>query len=534
MTALAAAPATSPSTPSPAPASSAYAELCELLRNTSTLGAVSQLLSWDQETYMPPLGAGTRAEQQAMMAALVHERRTSPRIGELIGACERDDALVGKAGSETAANIREMRRDYDLATKLPGELVAELARVGSQSQEVWKKAREKSDFAMFAPWLEKMMALTRRKAECYGVKAGPDGPGELYDALLNEYEPGMTAKRIEAIFTPLRASLGELIAQVGASKAKVSTKCLQVKVEPADQHEFGHLVIEAMGFDLRAGRLDVTTHPFCSGLSPGDTRLTTRYRDEKFTDALYGTMHEAGHGLYEQGLPKMAQGKRPGLFGQPLSEAISLGIHESQSRMWENFVGRSKHFWKWAHPLIGKHLSRKFEKYGVKDFYAATNTVTPSFIRVEADEGTYNMHVMIRFELERALLAGQLAVKDIPGEWNKRYKDYLGVKVPDDRRGCLQDVHWSFGLIGYFPTYTLGNLYAAQFWETIQEQIPDLNKQISKGKLLPLKEWLNENIHRHGRRYLAADLCKRVTGKELSAEPLLRHLREKAAAVYGV
>ena len=261
----------------------------------------------------------------------------------------------------------------------------------------------------------------------------------------------------------------------------------------------------------------MTTHPFCfRAFAPGDTRLTTRYRDEKFTDALYGTMHEAGHGLYEQGLPKGPSGKKPGYFGQPLRTRFSLGIHESQSRMWENFVGRSKPFWKWAHPLIVKHLSKKFDKWSAKDFYAAANTTRPSFIRVEADEGTYNMHVMIRFEIERALLSGQMSVKDVPAEWNKRYKDYLGVDVPDDRRGCLQDVHWSFGLIGYFPTYTLGNLYAAQFWETIQEALPDLNKQIAKGKFLELKEWLNTNIHRHGRRYLAAELCKRVTGKELS------------------
>jgi carboxypeptidase Taq len=383
---------------------------------------------------------------------------------------------------------------------------------------------------MFAPWLEKMYALTRQKAECYGV---PEG-GELYDALLNEYEPGMTARETDKIFTPLRARLTDLIQKVAASKTKVSTKCLEVKCDPADQHKLGQHVIEAMGFDLNAGRLDVTTHPFCSGFAPGDTRLTTRYRDEKFTDALYGTMHEAGHGLYEQGLPKMPHGKKPGLFGQPLGDSISLGIHESQSRMWENFVGRSKSFWKWAHPLIVKRLSRKFEKWGAKDFYAATNTVKPSFIRVEADEGTYNMHIMVRFEIERALLAGDMKIKDVPAEWNRRYQEYLGIEVPDDRRGCLQDVHWSFGLIGYFPTYTLGNLYAAQFWETIEEQIPDLHKQIAKGKFLELKDWLNQHIHRHGRRYLAADLCKRVTGKELSADPLLRHLTSKAEAVYGI
>jgi carboxypeptidase Taq len=538
ITAPSVSPSTSPAAPS---AGAAYIELCERLRQEATLGAVAQLLNWDQETYMPPAGAANRADQQAILAAIVHQRKTDPRIGELLATCEGDPALT-KVGSESAANLREMRRDYDLATKLPNELVAELARVGSQAQEVWKDARHKSDFAMFAPWLEKMYALTRRKAECYGVPAGGSG-GELYDALLNEYEPGMTARQIEAIFTPLRARLAALIAQVQGSKTKVSTKCLEVKCAPADQHKLGLLVIEAMGFDLDAGRLDVTTHPFCSGLAPGDTRLTTRYRGEKFTDALYGTMHEAGHGLYEQGLPKGPQtspsrkrgsSDSNGLFGQPLGDAISLGIHESQSRMWENFVGRSKPFWKWAHPLIVKHLSKKFDKWSAKDLFAATNTTKPTFIRVEADEGTYNMHIMIRFEIERALLAGDMKVKDVPAEWNKRYKDYLGIEVPDDRRGCLQDVHWSFGLIGYFPTYTLGNLYAAQFWETINEQIPDLSKQISKGKFLELKTWLNENIHRHGRRYLAADLCKRVTGKELSADPLMRHLTEKAEAVYGI
>lgn len=523
------APSVSPSTTPGPSAGPAYAELCELLRQAATLSAVDQLLNWDQETYMPHAAAANRAEQQSLLAAIVHQRKTDPKIGDLISRCE-SDATLNKPGTDTAANLREMRRDYDLATKLPNELVAELAKVGSQAQEVWKEARQKSDFKMFAPWLEKMYTLIRRKAECYGVPAG----GELYDALLNEYEQGMTARQVDEIFTPLRGRLSALIAKVQDSKTKVSTKCLEVKVDPKDQHKFGQLVIETMGFDLSAGRLDVTTHPFCSGFAPGDTRLTTRYRDEKFTDALYGTMHEAGHGLYEQGLPKSPQGRRPGLFGQPLGESISLGIHESQSRMWENFVGRSKPFWKWAHPLITRHLSKKFDKWSPKDLHAATNTTKPSFIRVEADEGTYNMHIMIRFELERALVSGQMSVKDVPREWNKRYKDYLGIEVPDDRRGCLQDVHWSFGLIGYFPTYTLGNLYAAQFWETINEQIVDLPKQISKGKFLELKNWLNENIHRHGRRYLAADLCKKVTGKELSADPLLRHLTEKAEAVYGI
>jgi carboxypeptidase Taq len=506
----------------------AYTELASYLEKGATLQSVAALISWDQETYMPPAAAAHRAEQSSLLASLVHQRRTDPKIGELLASLEGDAALSEKGSAELAACVREARRDYDLATKLPESLVAELAKVGSQAQEAWKHAREKSDFSAFAPWLEKMLDLTRQKAKCYGPS------GDLYDALLDEYEPGMTAAQVEAIFTPLRARLTDLVTRVRETKAKVDTKVLDVKVDPAKQHAFGLRVLGAMGFDLEAGRLDTTAHPFCSGIAPGDTRLTTRYKGDRWTDALYGTMHEGGHGIYEQGLPKLAVGRKQAYFGTPLADAISLGIHESQSRMWENLVGRSKPFWKWALPIAQETFGKGLSKFGVKEMYAAVNTVTPSLIRVEADETTYNMHVMIRFELERALISGSLKVADLPGEWNARYKDYLGIKVPDDRRGCLQDVHWSFGLIGYFPTYTLGNLYAAQFWDKINDDIPDLSKQIAKGKFLALKDWLNDNIHRHGRRYRAGELCKKITGKDLSADPLLRHLTEKAEAVYGI
>ncbi len=507
----------------------AYDALCAHLRSVGHLTSIAALVSWDQETYMPPKGAPMRAEQSSLLAEITHQRLTDPRVGEWISACEAD-ATLNKKGSVTAANIREMRRDYDRRTKLPSSLVAELAETGSRAQHVWKDARAKSDFKMFAPWLDKMMALQRQKAQCYGVPAG----GELYDALIDEYEPAVTAKEIAAVFGPLRKDLTELVKQVAAAKKKVNTSCLTLKIDPAAQHAFGQKVLEAMGFDLEAGRLDVTTHPFCSGFGAGDTRLTTRYRDEKFTDALFGTMHEGGHGLYEQGLPKSDPGKKKGVFGQPISEAVSLGIHESQSRMWENFVGRSREFWTWALPIAAKTMSPKFKSFSVDQMHAAVNTTTPSLIRVEADEGTYNMHVMIRFEIERALLSGDMKVKDVPAAWNDRYADFLGIKVPDDRRGCLQDVHWSFGLVGYFPTYTLGNLYAAQFWEKINQDMPGLKKDMTKGKLLDLRDWLKDNIHKHGRRYTAAELCKKVTGKNLEAGPLLRHLRSKAQAVYGI
>lgn len=507
---------------------SAYQSLCDHARQTATLASVGSLLGWDQETYMPPAGAAFRAEQQAMIAEMAHARATDPRVGDWLSACESDAAV--KDDPRFAANLRELRRDYDRATKLPGALVAELAKVGSQAQEVWKEARQKSDFAMFAPWLEKMFELSRRKADCYGVPAG----GERYDALLDEYEPGMTAREIDQIFTPLRARLSALIARIARAPRKPSDAPLHAKIPAEKQHAFGHDVLRAMNFDLEAGRLDTTTHPFCSGMAPGDTRLTTRYRDEKFTDALYGTMHEAGHGLYEQGLPKALDSQGRTLFGQPLADAISLGIHESQSRMWENLVGRSREFWVWALPLAKQAFAPALDAYSVDDLYAAVNIVTPSFIRVEADEATYNMHVMVRFELERALLAGNLAPRDVPAEWNRRYKDYLGIDVPDDRRGCLQDVHWSFGLIGYFPTYTLGNLYAAQLWETINREMGDLRSQLSRGQFAPLREWLREKIHRHGKQFRAAELCRQVTGAPLSADPLLRHLEGKLTPIYGL
>lgn len=499
----------------------AYRELADALRAVDTLNSIGALLSWDQETYMPAAAAEHRAEQSAVISGLAHERATSPRIGELIAACEKDGTIA--ADPTEARNLAEIRRDYDRATKLPTDLVAELARVGSQAQDVWKKAREANDFAMFAPWLDKMMVLTRRKAECYGVPAG----GELYDSLLDEYEPGATAAEIQAVFGPLGPRLAELVARAGRSPKQPNDAVLKVAIEPAAQHELGQMVLKAMGFDFEAGRLDTTAHPFCTGMAPGDTRLTTRYREQGFCDALYSTMHEGGHGLYEQGLPKAAR------FGQPLGNSISLGIHESQSRMWENFVGRSPEFWSWLWPHVRRAAGRGLDAFTEADMVKACNLVRPSLIRVEADESTYNLHVMIRFELERGLISGALKVADVPGEWNRLYKRFLGVDVPDNRRGCLQDVHWSAGLIGYFPTYTLGNLYAAQLWETINRQIPDLRARMARGDFAALKDWLHRNIHTHGRRYRAAELCKALTGAPLSPEPLMRHLEARVAMVYG-
>ncbi|MBC7835523.1 MAG: carboxypeptidase M32 [Phycisphaerales bacterium] len=502
-----------------------YQELKNLLREAATLGSVGALVSWDQETYMPSAAGAHRSEQAALLSGLVHERKTSPRVGDLLAECESEPALRESEGA--AANIREMRRDYDRAVRVPTELVSELARVGSLAQDVWKEARGKSDFAMFAPWLDRVMGLTRRKAE-FLMATMPPG-AELYDALLDEYEPGMTAAQIQATFTPLKVQLSGLVQAVAGSGHTVDVSVTKVQVPAARQHQLGTLVLGAMGFDLRAGRLDTTAHPFCSGIAPGDTRLTTRYTERGgFLEPLYGTMHEGGHGLYEQNLPKGDE------FGLPSSEAVSLGIHESQSRMWENFVGRSRAFWQWALPKAKELFSPALDTCTLDQIHTAANQVSPSYIRVEADEATYNLHIMMRFELERAMIAGNLATGDLPGHWNDRFKQSFGLEVPDARRGCLQDVHWSFGLIGYFPTYTLGNLYAAQMWEKINADLPGLDDQMSRGDFSGLRSWLVENVHRHGRRYRAADLCRRITGRSLESGPLVRHLQGKVKATYGV
>ena len=505
-----------------------YADLCAYLRNAQMLKSVAGLVSWDQETYMPPKAAPGRAMQSAALAGLLHERAVSTELGDLISACEGDGL---DAGSAEAACVRQARRDYDKATKLPADLVTELAETGSRAQEAWKSAREASDFTAFQPWLEKMITLTRRKAECYGV---PDG-GELYDALLDEYEPDARAAEIESVFTPLQDRLSGLVAELLDRGTAPDDAPVLAQIPEAAQHAFGMRVIAALGFDTDAGRLDTTTHPFCSGFGPGDTRLTTRYRESRFTDALYGTMHECGHGLYEQGVPRLAADGEPlPSYGTPLADAVSLGIHESQSRMWENFVGRSRAFWSWAKPIADEGFGGAIAGFSVDQMFAACNRVERSYIRVEADEATYNLHVMLRFGIERALVSGELSVADVPGVWNERFERLMGVAVPDDRRGCLQDVHWSFGLIGYFPTYTLGNLYAAQFWEAINAEHPGLDSKIAEGDFSAVLAWNREHIHAHGRRFSAGELCERATGKPLSADPLMRHLEGKLRPVYGV
>jgi len=498
----------------------AYDELKDLQHAVKVLQSVSSLLHWDQETQLPDDGTEARAEQSSIMSGIIHDRATDERIGTLISECERNGFAPD---SIEAANVREWRRDYDRARKLPKAHVEELSRTQSISQHEWAKARANSDFPHFAPHLKKMLDLMRKTAEYYGW---PED-GEPYDALLEDYEPGARTKEIEDVFGPLRDRLSGFIREVENAPRKPDDSIHKRNVPREQQEAFVRFVSEAIGFRYTRGRLDVATHPFCSGIAPGDTRLTTRFHDDNVMDALSSTMHEAGHGIYEQNL-------RDDAWGTPCGDSVSLGIHESQSRGWENFVGRSRAFWEWCLPHAKKYMPDAMADQTVDSIYAAQNIVKPSYIRVEADETTYNLHIMLRFELERAMIRGEVEVNDIPKLWNERFKDYLGFEVDKDSNGCLQDVHWSFGLMGYFPTYTLGNLYAAQFFEAAREQLGDLDAMYRKGEFEPLREWLTKNIHEHGRRYKATDLCERVTGRPVSSEPLLSYLEEKIRPIYGI
>ena len=497
-----------------------YESLIAELKQIGLLGSVASVLGWDEQTYMPPKAGEHRANQAALLAGMVHERFTSAKVGDLLAGAA-DEVKSEPADSVKAANVRETLRSYGRQKKLPPALVEELSKTTTLAQQAWGSAKKKNDWAAFKPWLEKMMHLKRQEIAAYGYTTEP------YDALLEDYEPGETAANLRKVFENLRGPLVELVRKIASSGKKAPLELLERHYPKAQQEAFAKEAAKAVGFDFESGRLDVTMHPFCTDLGPGDVRMTTRYDESFFGDAFFSVLHETGHALYEQGLPHEH-------FGTPAGQAISLGIHESQSRMWENLVGRSAAFWKHWLPKARGVFGKTLDGISDQDWLFAINDVRPSFIRTEADEMTYNLHVLIRFELETALLSGQLEVTDLPGAWNEKYKQYLGLDVPDYARGCMQDVHWSAGLVAYFPTYTLGNLAAAQFFEKANEQLGDLHGMFAKGEYLPLLQWLRTNIHGVGRRYTAPQLIQKVTGKPLTSDALIRHLKARAAEFYGV
>jgi carboxypeptidase Taq len=498
----------------------AYAEVIGRAKEATLVSSCSAVLGWDERTYMPRQGSAFRGEQMALLARLAHEMLTSPRIGECLAAIE-GSPFVSDAESDAAANVREIRRICDRAVKLPKELVEELARTTTQAQGVWQEARQANDFPKFRPWLEKIVKLKRQEAQAVGYQDHP------YDALLDEYEPGATTKEIRQVFASLTAELVPLIESIQGSCRKPPREVLEREYPIELQKVFSQSAAAAIGFDFERGRLDVTTHPFCSGIGPGDCRLTTRYNPRFFNEAFFGTLHEAGHGIYEQGL-------EPDHFGTPRGSAASLGIHESQSRLWENQVGRGRPFWEHFFPRARQVFVHSLASVELNDWFFAINEVKPSFIRVEADEATYNLHIILRFELEQALLTADLQAADLPGAWSEKFRKLLGLTPPDDRLGCLQDIHWSMGGMGYFPTYTLGNLYAAQFMEQARNDLPGLEDDFRRGHFGRLKGWLNEKIHRPGQKYRANDLCRRVTGAPLRHEPLIAYLRQKYGELYAV
>jgi len=498
----------------------AYEALIAEVKEIAILGSCASVLGWDEQTYMPKGGVKHRSEQLSLLAGLTHERFTAPQIGDWLAQIEGSD-LVSDRLSVEAVNVREIRRGYDRSTKLPQKLVQELARMTTIGQQAWAEARSKSDFASFQPHLEAILDLKKQEAAALGGGKTP------YDALLDEYEPGETTENLTQVFSALRNELVALVGAIVDSGKKPNLDIVKSHCPKDKQAEFGKMVAAQIGFDFDRGRLDETAHPFCSGFGPGDTRLTTRYDEHFFPQALFGTMHEAGHGIYDQGL-------NADYYGSPMGNSTSLGIHESQSRMWENFVGRSRAFWTHFFPKAQATFPNAFGQVSVDDFYFAINNVEASFIRVEADEVTYNLHILLRFEMEQALMNGGLKAVDVPDAWNETFKKYFGLTPPDDAHGCLQDIHWSFGGIGYFPTYTLGNLYAAQLFEQARVDVGDLDAQFAVGDFLPLKKWLNEKIHHPGQKYRASELVEVVTGKPLSPAPLIRHLKAKFGALYGL
>ncbi len=495
-----------------------YEKLCAHAREVALLHSTQSLLGWDERTKLPPAGGAYRAEQMSYLAGLIHQRETAPEVGEWLAELA-DSSLAVDAHSDSGADIVNLRHDYDRKVKLPQSLVEELARLSVLGQQLWVEARKANDFPRFQPLLERMVELKRQEAAAVGYDDVP------YDALLDEYEPGAKTKEVERVLAGLRDQLVPLVAEIAASRRRPKLDALKRPFPVALQEKLGRQAVEAFGYDFTAGRLDVTDHPFCTTLGPRDVRLTTRYDPQFLPGSFFSTLHEAGHGMYEQGLPADR-------YGLPTGQAVSLGIHESQSRMWENLVGRSRAFWEHFYPLTQAAAPEAFADVPLDEFYFAINDVRPSLIRTESDEATYNLHILVRFELEQALVLDDLRVADLPSAWREKYRSYLGIEPPNDADGVLQDVHWSSGAIGYFPTYSLGNLYAAQLFEQAAETLGELSAMFRRGEFRPLLEWLREHIHSQGRRYPAAELARRTTGKPLSHDALMRHLRGKFAPLY--
>jgi len=496
--------------------SQAYRSLAALSKRAHLLGGISGLLGWDQETYMPAKGAPIRAEQRELLAELAHSITTSADYENALNYCLNH---LNELSELEQVAVKRWHRDFLLQKKLPTAFVQEFARLTSESIFIWDKAKREDNFALFEPQLIKIIEMLRKKAEYFGYTEHP------YDALLDEYEPGMTTKEVDVLFSELATEIPKLLNELIERQEEFPHLAIDMDLTENEQLEIAKKVLEAIGYDLTRGRLDLSSHPFSSACHPDDSRITTRLESHGFVNQVLTILHEAGHAFYEMGLPKEH-------YGTPLAEAISLGVHESESRAWETRIGRTEAFWEFLLPIAQKMFPTKSLKLTPVQFFREISRVAPTLIRTDSDEVTYPLHVILRFQIEKELLEGTLAVKDLPERWKNGMQKLLGVRPADNRTGCLQDIHWSMGAFGYFPTYTLGNMYAAEFFPLFEAEYPNWQEEIKKGNFESMRKWHLENVHQHGRRYTSQELIQKLTGKNLSAKNYIKYLRDKYLGIF--
>jgi carboxypeptidase Taq len=485
------------------------------LRKIADINYAAGLLTWDQETYMPPKSASFRAQQLSTLAGISHQLSTSTDLEKLLKTLISDKSF----NDEQKRNILESFEQLTDRKKYTTEFVQELSKTASEAFQAWQAAKQNDDFSIYAPNLEKMVELKKQECEILGYKDHP------YDALLNQYEPKAKTADIDILFKDVKAQLVDFVKEI-SSRPQNNDDFMFKKYEAGKQWDFSLYLLKQMGFDFEAGRQDKSTHPFTIHFNPLDVRVTTRTNENDLSEIIWSTIHEGGHALYEQGI-------KPENYGLPAGEYTSLGIHESQSRFWENNIGRSLNYWKFNFPKLQNYFPDNLKNVSAKDFYKAMNIVKPSLIRTNSDELTYHFHIMIRFELEKALIEGNIKVKDLPGEWNTMYKNYLNIDVPSDSKGVLQDIHWSHGSIGYFPTYSLGSFYAAQFHHQAKKEMPGMEEKIASGDLSEILDWLRKKIHVHGRLYSAEEICINLTGEKLNFKYFMDYAKEKYGKLYG-
>lgn len=505
-----------------APERSSLNRLKEIAKEIRLLQHTNSLLQWDMETYMPPKAVEGRSEQMAYTEGLIHQKSTSEEVAgllEQLGANSEQPTGDPAMSEIDAAIVREFFRHHTRLSKLPEKLVKELAKTTGVAHSVWVEAREKNEYKLFSPILGKIVGIVCEIAQKIGYS------DHIYDALLEDYEPWTTTKEVADVFSSLEKRLVAIVNKIRDSR-QIDDGFLFEEFPVDRQEAFGREVLEKMGFDISRGRLDVSAHPFTSTLGDHDVRLTTRYQSDFFKTSIFGIIHEAGHGLYELGFGEDIQ-------GTVLADGVSLGVHESQSRSWENMVGRSLPFWRHFYPILQKYFPEPLDAIPLEKFYKAINKVEPSLIRVEADEVTYSLHVMLRFNIERKIVTGEVEIDDLPALWNSQMEDLLGIKPDSDSNGILQDVHWSMGYIGYFPTYALGNLYGAQFVHQMRDEIGDIDASLEAGDMKPILNWQRKKIHRHGKIYPAQELCRRITGETLDSDYFINYLESKYADIYG-